>query len=357
MTTNTVQETILRIQEEAKRKIELARFSKSKLVSKNKTTKLIVPAAVEPTAQHVADTLREHLSTAIAQALSTKAARNYIGDVTESLQNIATEVITKNRSDQEFGGTPKDNKNKVIIYPNNCKLLVQGEQGHGCMIIEEPPQYRTILGERQGSKITTYRIPMPYVVYIIGFYSRNNLYYVNGYGLGFGKQPIDSIENELFEPCMPHTSGNRHICQPLMGVGHESVKKLGEYVVQTFWNTSFHYTFEDACCVFNVGNKRISSFRDWQKIENPLDIIKADFRRGDTVKSLLSQMGNVKESRNFNFDRKIQLVVNNVINNVSETFSADELSNVIRTTAEEIVNVALQNAIGNSGLQQPKTVV
>jgi hypothetical protein len=156
---------------------------------------------------------------------------------------------------------------------------------------------------------------------------------------------------------MPHTSGNRHICQPLMGVGHESVKKLGEYVVQTFWNTSFQYTYEDACCVFNVGNKRISSFRDWQKIENPLDIIKADFRRGDTVKSLLSQMGNVKESRNFNFDRKIQLVVNNVINNVSETFSADELSNVIRTTAEEIVNVALQNAIGNSGLQQPKTVV
>lgn len=357
---NTVQETIIRIQEEAKLKVELARFSKSKtnLVVKKNITKLVVPAVEQaPTAQQVADTLREHLSTAIAQALSTKAARNYIGDITESLQNIATEVVANNRSD--FGGTLKDSTtNKVIIYPNNCKLLVQGEQSRGCMVIEEPPQYRTILYSNGRINPSTYRIPMPYVVYVIGFVKKNHEYYIHGCGLGFGKKPIDSIDDKLLQPHIPHASGNNHICQPMAPFGHESLKKLGEYVVQTFWNTSFIYSFRSSGCDFSVENKKISSFEDWQNINNPLDVLKADFHPGDTVKSLLVEMGKVVESRNSDsLDRKIQSVVNNVVNNVSETFSADELANVIRTTAEEIVNVALQNSIGNFGLQQPKTVV
>jgi len=341
-----IQDTIRRIQEEAKRKVEVARFSKSK----SPIPKVAVaPVAKIPTADEVVASLREQLSTAIAQALSTKAARRYIGDVTEELQDIATEAIENARATTDFGGAAKADGN-IIIYPNNCKLLVQNESGRGSLIIEEAPQYRTVLvNSGRGQK--NYRIPLPYMVYLIGFTYHGGQYIHSGCGIGFGKEPIDSVTTRMFNPKLPHTQGNMHICQPMNRTNHKTVKELGEYVVQTFWNTIFHYTFEQANCKFQVGARRINSFADWEKIENPLDILKGDFDRGHTVQEVLGHFGQVQETRTSTSNHKIQSAVTRVVNGVNRSLSADELSDVIRKTAEEIVNVALQNAIGDSALQ------
>lgn len=343
----SIQDTIRRIQEEAKRKVEVARFSKSK----QPLLKVAAPVETSPTTVEFVESLREQLSTAIAQALSTKAARRYIGDLTEELQIIAADVVESFRSATDFGGAVKTDNNDVVIYPNNCKLLVQNSDGRGSLIIEEPPQYRTVL-TGAGRTAKNYRIPMPYMVYLIGFQYQNGRYTHAGCGIGFGKKPIDSINTRLLNPKLPHTQGNLHVCQPMKITEHKTVKELGEYVVQTFWSTIFHYTFDMANCRFQIEGKRISSFADWSKIENPLDILKADFDRGQSVQEVLSQLGQVQETRAPNTsNHKIQTAVNRVVNGVNRTLSDNELSEVIRRTAEEIVNVALQNAVGDSALQ------
>jgi len=351
MASANIQDTIRRIQEEAKRKVETARFSKSK----PSIPKIAV--AQTPTLDEVVASLREQLSTAIAQALSTKAARRYVGDITESLQDIATEALENARIKVDFGGAAQK-EGKVIIYPNNCKLLVQNDSGQGSLIIEEPPQYRTILTyTRQGNK--SYRIALPYMVYLIGFQNIVNSYKHVACGVGFGNEPIDSVDTYLLNPKLPHTQGNMHVCQPINQTNHKTVKELAEYIVQTFWSTTFIYTFEHAKCVFDVGNQRIKSFADWQnKVKNPLDILKGNFGRGQTVGDVLGHMGQVYETRSNNtVGHKIQSVVARVVGRVNHSISAEELATVIRQTAEEIVNVALQNAIGDSALQQSKVVV
>jgi hypothetical protein len=342
-----IQDTIRRIQEEAKRTVEVARFSKSKPPIPKVA---VAPVAKVPTADEVVASLREQLSTAIAQALSTKAARRYIGDVTEELQDIAAEAVESVRNTTDFGGAVKAG-NKVIIYPNNCKLLVQNNNGCGSFVIEEAPQYRTVFTHSE-QKPQTYRIPMPYMVYLIGFQYHDGQYSHAGSGIGFGKEPIDSIDTRMLMPKLPHTTGNMHVCQPMNKANHKTVKELGEYVIQTFWSTIFHYSFELSRCQFKVNGKSIKSFADWAKIKNPLDILKGDFERGQSVQEVLGHFGQVQETRGTNTaNHKIQSAVTRVVNGVNRSLSAEELSDVIRRTAEEIVNVALQNAIGDSALQ------
>lgn len=347
---SNIQDTIRRIQEEAKRKVEVARFSKSKLpIPQIAVSPVSAPVTPTPTINEVVASLREQLSTAIAQAMSTRAARNYIGDVTESLQKIATEAIENSRTG-DFGGAVKAN-DQVVIYPNNCKLLLQGDSGRGSLIIEEPPQYRTVMSySDRGNK--TNRIALPYMVYLIGFQYYDGMYQHTACGIGFGKEPISSIDSRLFHPKLPHTTGNTHVCQPMNKYSHKTVKELGEYVVQTFWNTIFHYTFQMANCTFSINGDRITSFDDWEDIKNPLDILKGKFKPGDTVREVLANLGQIKETRNTNTtNAKIQSAVTRVVNGVNTSLSADELSEVIRKTAEEIVNAALQNTVGDSALQ------
>jgi len=352
-----IQDTIRRIQEEAKRTVEVARFSKSKPPIPKVA---VAPVAKVPTADEVVASLREQLSTAIAQALSNKAARRYIGDVTEELQDIAAKAVESVRNTTAFGGAVKAG-DKVIIYPNNCKLLVQNDNGCGSLVIEEAPQYRTVFTTPPQSWRTTpaapqtYRISMPYMVYLIGFQYHGRQYSHAGSGIGFGKEPIDSINTRMLMPKLPHTNGNMHVCQPMNKTNHKTVKELGEYVIQTFWSTIFHYSFELSRCQFKVNGKSIESFADWAKIKNPLDILKGDFEQGQSVQEVLGHFGQlqeIKETRGTNTaNQKIQSAVTRVVNGVNRSLSAEELSDVIRRTAEEIVNVALQNAIGDSALQ------
>lgn len=337
----SIQDTIRRIQEEAKRKVDVARYSKSK----PQIAAPVNPFTNTPTADEVVESLREQLSTAIAQALSTKAARQYIGNITEELQNIASVALTEARN-VDFGGAVRTN-DQIVIYPKNCKLLVQGDDGYGSMIIEEQPQFRTVLYRQ-----TTHYIALPYMVYLIGFQYKGGQYLHTGTGIAFGKEPIDSIGSRMYHPTFPHTKGNLHVCQPMQKMIHKTVKELGEYVIQTFWNTSFHYSFYDYGCSFTINEKKIRSFEDWEKIKNPLDILQANFPKGHTVQEILQILGHVKETRVASAtSNKIQSSISRVVNGINSSLSADELSAVILNTAQEIVNVALQNAVGDSALQ------
>jgi hypothetical protein len=134
---------------------------------------------------------------------------------------------------------------------------------------------------------------------------------------------------------------------------HKNIKNLAESFVATFWNSVFHYHFDNAQ-KFDVGGKRITGFEDWEKIKNPLDILKGDFRRGSTIKDLLTSICNLRNSRDRDPKSQNNLVktaVSHVVNGISSNLSAQDLSNLIRNTAEEIVDAALKNVVSESALQ------
>ena len=340
-----IQDIILRIQEEAKRKVQAARYSKSK-----PSYKIAAPVApVVPTVEDIVASVRGQLATAITQALSNKAARQYIGDVTEELQSVATDVIEATQP-SSFGGTFQQGS-EIVIYPNNCKLLVQDTDRKGCVIIEEPPQYRTVFSRHTG-RTETYRIPLPYMVYIVSFSRERGKYVIDTSGVGFGKKPIDSIDCQLFLPSLPHTTGNTSVCQPINLAEHKNIKDLAESFVATFWSSVFHYRFADARCVFEVNGKRITGFEDWQKIKNPLDILKGEFRTGMTIRELVNARCNLRNSNNPKSQNNlVKTAVSRVVNGISSNLSAQDLSDIIRNTAEEIVDAALKNVVSESALQ------
>jgi len=349
MGTSKIQETLRRIQEEAKRKVAESRYQYS---GPGRAQKASEPA--KPSLEEAVKSLRESITTAVAKAISTKAARRYIGDVTERVQALAVTAVANVQADNDFGAAAQD-ESGIILYPNNCKLLVMGNKGFGSLVIEEPPQLRTLYG--QGGQ--TYRVPMPYIVFLVGFHQTASKYTLHGFGLGFGKEPLESVDQYMQLPRLPHTTGNTHVCQPMQFNAAKTVKQLAESIVHTFWNTAFHYEFGR-----NLGKqnsrfslkdgRHINNFEDWEAIghKNPLDILTGQFGRGETVRSVLKQFGQIETRDRNTANNRIQGAVARMVNGVNESLSSEELAEVIRQTAEEIVNVALQNAVGISALQQ-----
>lgn len=345
-----VLESLRRIQEQAKQ-----RAAQQFAGVLPQVAPVAVPVQQKPSADDVAASLREKLTTAIATALSTKAARRYIGDVTADLQDMASQAIASVRADNDFGNAVREN-NRIVLYPNNCKFLTIDQKGRGSLVIEEQPQFRTIYGG--GGK--TYRIPMPYIVFLVGFQQTHGGFQHHGIGVGFGAKPLETVDDFLLNPRLPHTSGNTHICQPMNVATHPTVKALGEYVVDTFWSTSFHYTFRDAQCQFELKDgRKINSFADWERIgkKNPLDILQGKFGHGSTLRTLLKQFGQIESRDRNTANHQVQGAVNRLVNNIGSTLSPDSLAEVIRKTAEEIVDVALKDAVGESALQPEETVV
>ena len=353
-----VQDVILKIQKEAKRKVAAggkrfsiaAKIADKKSVAKKVDTKATVAVtkeAVAPTkadiTKDIIEKLKDQVSTAVTKAISTKAARLYVGNIDESLYNIANENIIKHTVNYANNG------GETTIYPNNCKLLVLQEdiQGNndarGVLLIEEPPQTRTIFATDNNYRNVNYRIHLPYMVFAIGFIKRTRekktSYLYSRCGVGFRKEPIKSIDDTLFYPHLPHATGNTHVCQPVNVITYQTIKELADNVIYTFWNSVFQYSFSESGCSFTLEEKRIRSFSEWEKIKNPLDILKGQFKPGLNLVSVLNEIGQIKE----NGSLKFRSAVNNLISDISERISADELADVIQETAENIVNAAIKD--------------
>jgi len=345
-----IQETLWRIQQEAKQKVAAARYGSQPSPPK--------PSPPKPSLEDALVALRENITTAVAQAISTKAARRYISDLSEKVQELASAAVANVQADNDFGTTAQDERG-LILYPNNCKLLVLGNNGFGSLVIEEQPQFRTLYGA--GGK--THRVPMPYVVFMIGFRCKERAYNVHGFGVGFCKEPLSSVDQHMLLPRLPHTQGNTHVCQPLVQKNYRTVKDLAEGCIQVFWNTAFHYDFGRNLCVqdskFLFDGKVIASFEGWERIgrKNQLDILRGNFGRGETVRSVLKSFGQIETRDRNTANNRIQGAVARMVTGVNEAISSEELAELIRSTAEEIVNAALQNAVGNSALQPVEAVV
>lgn len=313
---NNIQETLLKIRKEAERRVAESRYEKSK------KPKLVVPK-VKPSTKLAK--VAPEIDKELIDSLSKKAAMLFVYTATDKIREASLRSIDKNANDklnafQENG--------KVAFYPKNCKLLVSNKNT-GCVVIEEEPQYRTVFTNDKNPV----RIPLPYITYIIGYYLRNGSYTINNYGIAFGKKPISSIDEYLFDPNLPHTDV-ASICLPLNKTTFNTLEELTDYFIKQYWNTKFHYDF----IKFDLKNKSIKSFKEWSQIENPLDILSADFRiSGYTIRQLIRRIGAEDREGNNPVMQKMQTIASQILNSVDENVSVRALTEVISNSIQEVL--------------------
>lgn len=206
------------------------------------------------------------------------------------------------------------------------------------MIIEEPPSIRTIFERRE----KPYRIPFPYMVYIISFVQRNDGNYdYCDMCIGFGKKPIQSVDSHLLSPRLPHMNGNNPICMPISLEPSHTIHELASNAITLFWNTRFIYPFCDWDAEFKIGDDFITSFSDWQnKVRNPLDILNGDFKQGNTISEVIQNYG---LSFRYDFDllNQMQRAVSQIVRNFN--LSANDLNDVIKNVLQKAFNDVEQN--------------
>jgi hypothetical protein len=335
-----IQESLRKIQEAAKKKTAAIK-SKTKVAPQIKT--------VEPSLDI------QEFSSAKAKAISTKFARNFTGDLTEKLQTATYKAIRDLNSDIALKNIPKMD-DKVVLYPNNCKLLMQNDDGSGCLVIEDPPQMRTIfVGRDHNAKAVAIRLPMPYLVFTISFMKRKDgKYYPHQGGIGFRTSPLKSIDDKLYFPALPHCNVNG-ICTPVRtpNGGCDTIQEVVDCYMQSFWQSAFVYGFSSD---FSIEKLVIRSYENWRDLKNPLDILKAQFRETTfTVKSMMENFGlsastatahlnnRNRINRQINPSAMAQKVNTVLVRELNSNNIAKKIEGVVEEVANSVLNSALQS--------------
>lgn len=255
-----------------------------------------------------------------------KSANDYLSDLSARIQDVAGVLLQSMKEDSDFVNSATDAGGNVIIYPNNCKLLIDN-RNYGVVIIEEAPQMRTIF-----TRVGEYRVPLPYVVFIIGYSRHGLVYQANGnFGVGYGKKPIKSIDDRMLYPRLPHVDGNEHVCQPMLQHTVGSLAELVEASIGIFWQSKFVYNFRD----FMVDGKTIFSYREWEELgkNNPLDILNGDFGQGLTVREVLKNFGGAMPYHSYN--KEVQGAVVRLLQEINGQLTPEQLADKIRQEAVE----------------------
>lgn len=331
----SIQETLRRIQEEAARKT-------AETVAK-------YGPAVSPSPAKVAAAdlklLRDEVSGALAKAICARVSRNFVGDLVDNIHNVATDKIQRLKDYSFDRHANRTADGQITLFPKNCRFFVQNENGHGTIIVEDEPQPRVIFTGRN----ETVRIALPYLVFVIQFQEIKGRFFAAQCGIGFRPKPLVSIDDTIYVPMLPHCDINGN-CQPIDGLppnGCGSVVEVVNAFLNSFWNSSFVYAFR----AFTVKGAKIKNFSDWEtKIKNPLDILKADFQDGGyTIRSFMDRYDDGR-ARTI-VGNQVERHLHGVVNAITGSINADDLTNIIHAATEQVVNTVLQNAFPESALQ------
>lgn len=296
--------------------------------TRRKVGEMDIKAATQKKLEEIRKKVLEKLQPPQQKPNGKEIARQYLGDLSAQVQEVAATLLHRLHGDQSFQNTPKDNDNNVILYPANCKFITENYGGTGVVVIEEPPQLRTVLTSGNGR--TTHRIPVPYSIFVVHYRKFPDGYEKWGFGLSFSDKPVSSLDENLWCPTFPHI-GQVEACQPAT-YKKRTVADLVTDSINVFWQSSFIYFFSP----FMVGNTVINGWDDWQKLgeNNPLDILKGSFMEGMSLRQIINRwVGNTGPS--INEQQRTQNVVRNVVAAIQELLKEEELS-------QRIDNFALQ---------------
>jgi hypothetical protein len=139
--------------------------------------------------------------------------------------------------------------------PANTRFLVRlGERE--AYVLEQPPMRRVIeyhASQRSGSEPSTYRLALPYVVFVVGVEAGQIVSLANY----FRTSPIGSIDDGLSYSCLPNTSDDGVVCLGSVRVAGSSVGERIDALIGAFWASRFNQDLHRHPLPFSGG------FRSW----------------------------------------------------------------------------------------------
>jgi hypothetical protein len=258
------------------------------------------------------------------------AARKVADRFISTFQEAISELRERAEDLSAYPGSYRNaDDTAIMVYPDGCKFLYVDENNNGVVVIEQVPQVRTLL-----INTTHKHVPLPYVVFVIQFRKQGNQLQYAGISVGFRTEPLASIDDRLGNPPLPNFTGHNVCMGSYQGPPRAgTVGDIAEDVIGTFWQSVFASDFPR----FTLKGKSVSSWSSWEKIENPLDILKARFTQGSTVRELFRVVPNNRYSH-----AALQDIVQGVWRNMAKEITPLAAEIIIRESAEGILNSLLE---------------
>lgn len=113
-----------------------------------------------------------------------------------------------------------------------------GSTDRSVVVVEQEPGYRTIeyLANRHDSEPVTYRLALPYVVFVVSVMSEQIL----SLSCFFRTAPLRSIDDPLLCATMPNTDASGAVCLGTVRVTGVSLADRIDALIAAFWGSRFN---------------------------------------------------------------------------------------------------------------------
>ena len=151
-------------------------------------------------------------------------------------------------------------RTEVAITPNlpvGCRLwLRSGTTDREVFVVEQQPSRRTVTyhaSSRTDSEPVSYRIALPYVVFVVSAYREQ----IEGLATYFRTGPIGSLDAALLCSTLPNTSDDGMVCLGSVRVSGSSVGERVDALLAAYWASRFNQDLRRHPLPFSGG------FRAW----------------------------------------------------------------------------------------------
>ena len=141
--------------------------------------------------------------------------------------------------------------------PTGCRFWVRtGTTDRQVFVAEQAPMRRTIeyhASRRHDSEPTSYRIALPYVVFVVSTYGEQ----LEGLSTYFRTAPLRSLDDQLCSSTLPNTNDDGIVCLGSVRVGGATVGERVDALIGAFWASRFNQDLRRHPLPFSGG------FRSW----------------------------------------------------------------------------------------------
>lgn len=197
------------------------------------------------------------------------------------------------------------------------------------VVLEQPPRIRT-LQIRTGDEVVSRDLALPYVVFVIEVRQGS----VNRVKCGFSNDRIDSLEQDISWPALPHVESGLSVC---LGSTDRSeavdLDQLCSQILYNFWSTEFimhepggHSHDQSAELTFDSVESEIDSFEAWEEL---------------TAKNgAYASIGNVWRP----FEHTLQEIVDDLLPHEESESATEAFTKMSETVSKEVARELLMRA-------------
>ena len=174
--------------------------------------------------------------------------------------------------------------------PTGCRLWLRSGTTDRCVfVVEQAPSRRTIeyqASHRYGSEPTTYRLALPYVVFVVSTIGEQ----IEGLATYFRTESIGSLDATLLCSTLPNTSDDGVVCLGSVRVTGASVGERVDALIGAFWGSRFNQDLRRHPLPFSGG------FRAWasRSRRDPLAALSIQYDPyWRTLRQVVAQMAGV----------------------------------------------------------------